>query len=133
MASRGRSALFLCVELCVAFPGAPKERLVGPPEFTPPYSRVVNKLLRVFHQTFLDQLVCVCHCSLWDTPGHLTSKKKDLAQGLLGSNSEAVQQRAFPTQKLTISCLTWVSASFTRHTNRMYSKDLPPSKHCACS
>lgn len=70
-----------CMELCIAFCGAP-ERKAGVPESSPLHrAKYQYVLLLVLQQTFLDELVCVCPrlCVQWDTLGYLTSIKDSLA------------------------------------------------------
>lgn len=102
---------------CGLLPLGPlKERFGDPPQGRAIntfcyYQNVVTKY--ILYSTKHDLIGWYAYASvLYETHllPHLQKGKSCL--GLLGSESEAAQQREFPTQKL-IPCLAWVPASYT--------------------
>lgn len=110
---------------CILLPLGPlEERLVDAPQ-----GRTITKLCYWYsiRHVLISWCVCVLGSVRHTRLPHLQKGKSCL--GLLGSHSEAAQQREFPTQKL-IPCLTRVPALSTQYTNI---KELPRAKHCARS
>ena len=91
------------------FSWGPREKGCGPPQVEP----VLNCFCCPFRHVLISWKVYVLgSVSAW-TPNHQRGKS---CLGLLGSESEAPQQREFPTQKL-IPCLAQVSALSTQYAN----------------
>lgn len=120
--SQEEVTVVFCMDLCVAFCGAPESK-AGVPENSPLHrTKYQYVLLLVLQQTFLDGLVCVCHrlCVQWETLDCLTSIKDSLASDCWALAGNQPSKECL-TQKFTLSRFALASASTFKHSTCKHS------------